>query len=93
MGKYTKRAQVLFTEDQFQILEARALYEKIPMGELIRSVVEKEIIGEEKMKQKKNAVQELLAGKYDQDFEYDHEKWKKEYGEIKANQALKGLKK
>lgn len=89
MPKFTKRAQVLFTPEQYKVLIARASGQKRSVGEIIREAVEREILTDEQKRRRRKAVQELLSGKFAlAGPPFDHVRWKREYEETKGRSGM-----
>lgn len=61
MPKYTRKAQVLFTESQYQGLLTIAEAEQRPLGSLLRDAAEQVYLSEQRRHEKSKAVQALLA--------------------------------
>lgn len=84
--KYTQRAQVLFTEEQYKTLEELAEKRHKKLGTLIREAVEETYLKEEQIKRRKGAIDSLLklATESPTPAPEDWGKWEKEYSKIKA---------
>jgi hypothetical protein len=78
MARYTRRAQVLLTEDQFRSLQTLAEAGAKPLGALLREAAEEVYLREEKRGRKARAAHELLslAGA---DVPDDYETWERQY--------------
>jgi hypothetical protein len=78
MARYTHRAQVLLTEDQYRTLQTLAEAEDKPLGALLREAAEEVYIREEKRSLKARAVRELLALPATEVPE-DYQEWERRY--------------
>ncbi len=79
---YTKKAQVLFTEEQYKTLKDIAAKRHKKLGALIREAVEKMYIEKMRKKQTAEAVDKLLSLPPIPAPE-DYQKWEKEYSKLK----------
>ena len=61
MRKYTRRAQVLFTEAQYRDLLEVAAHERKPVGTLLREAAERAVLRRKRAREKAQAVKELLS--------------------------------
>jgi len=78
MARYTHRAQVLLTEDQYRTLQSRAEAEHKPLGALLREAAEEVYLREEKRRLKARAVHDLLALPATEVPE-DYQEWERTY--------------
>lgn len=79
---YTKKAQVLFTEEQFKILENIAAKRHKKLGTLIREAVEKVYIEKRRIAETANAIDKLLSLPPTPPPK-DYQEWEKEYSKLK----------
>jgi len=86
MPTYSRKAQVLFTEEQFNELQAIANKEHKKISALIREAVEETYLKKERSRQVRNAADKLLclAEKNPVDIPFNHEEWEEEYSKIKG---------
>ena len=61
MPKYTRKAQVLFTEGQSRDLLEVAEHERKPVGTLLREAAERVVLRRKLARKKAQAVKELLS--------------------------------
>jgi hypothetical protein len=78
MARYTRRAQVLLTEDQYQRLQTLAKAEDKSLSKLLREVAERVYFREEKREQKARAARELLSLAGSEAPE-DYQDWERRY--------------
>ena len=86
MPTYSRKAQVLFTEEQFNELHAIVNRNNIKFSALIREAVEETYLKKERSRQVRNAADKLLclAEKNPVDIPFNHEEWEEEYSKIKG---------
>lgn len=82
MPKYTKKAQVLFTEQQYRDLQEIAEQEHKPLGTLLREAAEQVYLKKKRAREKAQAVKELLSLK-ETDVPEDYQEWEQKYLEEK----------
>ena len=82
MPKYTKKAQVLFTEQQYVDLLEIADQEGKPLGTLLREAAEQVLLKRKRARDKAEAVKELLSLK-ETDVPRDYQEWERRYLEGK----------
>lgn len=87
MPTYSRKAQVLFTEEQFNELQAISNKKHKKISALIREAVEEVHLKKERSRQVRNAADKLLclAEKNPVDLPFDHKEWEEEYSEIKGS--------
>jgi hypothetical protein len=78
MARYTRRAQVLLTEDQYRSLQALSEAEEKPLGVLLREAAEEVYFQEKRRGQKARAARELLA-LAGTDVPEDYQEWERRY--------------
>ncbi|MFQ5737860.1 MAG: hypothetical protein ACE5JX_02525 [Acidobacteriota bacterium] len=78
MAKYTQKAQVLFTERQYQGLQEIAEEEGKPLGTLLRQAAEEVYLRRKRSRDKAQAVTELLALK-ETEVPEDYQNWEQTY--------------
>ena len=61
MPKYTRKAQVLFTEAQYRDLLEVAAHEGKRVGALLREAAERVVLRRKRVREKAQAVKELLS--------------------------------
>jgi len=83
MTTYTKKAQVLLTEEEYKILEEFAVRTKKKLGTLIREAVEKVYVEEKKHARMKDSIDRLLSMPPAPAPE-DYQQWEKEYSKRKS---------
>ena len=86
MPRYSRKAQVLFTEEQFNKLQAIAKKERKKISALIREAVEEVHLKKERSRQVRNAADKLLclAEKNPVDIPFNHQEWEEEYSKLKG---------
>ena len=86
MPAYSRKAQVLFTEEQFNELQTIAKKKHKKISALIREAVEEVFLKKERSRQVRNAADKLLflAEKNPIDIPFNHEEWEEEYSAIKG---------
>jgi hypothetical protein len=82
MPKYTRKVQVLFTEEQYRDLLEIAEQAHKPLGTLLREAAEQVYLQKKRAHDKKQAVKELLSLKETKVPE-DYEVWERQYMEAK----------
>ena len=82
MPKYTRKAQVLFTEEQFRDLLEVAEHERKPVGMLLRQAAEQVILRRKRARAKAQAVKELLSLSPTA-VPRDYQQWERQYLEEK----------
>lgn len=85
---YTKKAQVLLTEEEYKTLEEVSANTHKKLGTLIREAIEKVYVEEKKKSLIKESIDRLLSLPQTPVPE-DYEKWEKEYSEYKKPCGLK----
>jgi len=78
MPKYTKKAQVLFTEQQYLDLLEIAEQEHKPLGTLLREAAEQVYLKQKRAREKAQAVKALLSLK-ETDVPDDYQAWERHY--------------
>ncbi|MEW5767426.1 MAG: hypothetical protein AB1797_07330 [bacterium] len=61
MSTYCKRAQVLFTEEQYRLLSEAAQIAHKPVGTIIRESLEKTILAPRKQQKKREAARRICS--------------------------------
>lgn len=84
MARFTHKAQVLLTEDQFQGLREVAEREDKPMGALLREAAEEVWLKQKRQWDKKRAVEALLALPEIEAPE-DYQEWEQRYLDERAS--------
>lgn len=82
MPRYTKKAQVLFTEQQYLDLQEIAEQEHKPLGTLLREAAEQVYLKKKRVREKVQAVKELLSLK-ETDVPENYQEWERQYLEEK----------
>jgi hypothetical protein len=82
MARYTKKAQVLFTDQQYRDLLQIAEQEHRPLGTLLRGAAEQVYLKKKRAREKAQAVKELLSLK-ETDVPDDYQEWERQYLEEK----------
>ena len=82
MPKYTKKAQVLFTEQQYRHLLEIAEEAHTPLGTLLREAADQVLLKKRRAREKSQAVKDLLALK-ETDVPRDYHEWERQYLETK----------
>ncbi len=82
MPKYTRKAQVLFTDQQYRDLLEMAEQAHRPLGSLLREAAEQVYLKKKRAREKAQAVKELLSLK-ETDVPEDYQKWEEQYLEEK----------
>lgn len=82
MPKYTRKAQVLFTDQQYRDLLEMAEQAHRPLGSLLREAAERVYLKKKRAREKAQAVKELLSLK-ETDVPEDYQKWEEQYLEEK----------
>ena len=85
MSTYTKRAQVLFTDEQYAILVSYAQKNHKPIGAAIREVVETYILSEDVIARRKKAAERICS------MNLPTADWKKIKKDITAAHAACGM--
>ena len=57
----TRKAQVVLTEDQYRMLQTRAVSEGISVSELVRSSLERTLLADLEREQRRAALNELFS--------------------------------
>ena len=85
MPTYTKKAQVLFTEKQFNDLQKIAKKEHKKLGTLIRKAVEEAYLKKARAQEIREVANTLLTLAKDNPVEvpFDHQEWEKDYSRLK----------
>jgi hypothetical protein len=78
MARFTRRAQVLLTEDQYRSLQSLAEAQDKPLGALLREAAEEVYFREEKRGQKARAAREILSLPAT-DVPADYQEWERRY--------------
>jgi hypothetical protein len=60
-GKYVKRVQARFTENQFELLQQYAQEINVPVGTLVRETVEKALIADLEQRRKQKALEWMAS--------------------------------
>ncbi|MFV1950938.1 MAG: hypothetical protein ACC630_03105 [Nitrospinota bacterium] len=81
---YTRKAQVLLTEEEYRILEEVSAKTKKKLGTLIREAIEKVYVEEKKKSQIAESVDRLLSLPPTPAPE-DYQEWEKEYSKLKGS--------
>ena len=79
---YTKKAQVLLTEEQFEVLQEIASKSHKKLGTLIREAIEKVYLEKKRKAQVAKSVDRLLSLP-PTPVPDDYQKWEKEYSKLK----------
>lgn len=85
VSRYTKKVQVLLTEEQYQYLLQIAEKEHKKIGALIREVVERTYLADRQREKTRRAATELLklAEQAGVEAPKDYHEWEKEYARLK----------
>ncbi len=83
MPQYTRKAQVLFTEEQYRELMAVAREQSKALGALLREAAEQVYLRHRRKQQKADAVRGLLALK-ETEPPADYHEWEREYLDERA---------
>lgn len=83
MTIYTKKAQVLLTEEEYEALEELSARTKKKLGTLIREAVERVYVEEKKRTEIRDSVDRLLSLPPVPAPE-DYERWEKKYSRLKS---------
>ncbi len=83
MPQYTKRAQVLFTEEQYRELTLIAREQSMALGALLREAVVQVYLRQRRKQQKAEAVRGLLALQ-ETEPPADYQEWEQEYLDERA---------
>jgi len=86
MPRYTRKAQVLFTEEQYQELTRVAREQSKALGALLREAAEQVYLRKRRQRQKAEAVRRLLALK-ETEPPADYHVWEQEYLDERAGRA------
>ncbi|HEX5760805.1 MAG TPA: ribbon-helix-helix protein, CopG family [Thermoanaerobaculia bacterium] len=78
MARFTRRAQVLLSEDQYRSLQSLAEAEGKPLGALLREAAEEVYFREEKRNQKARAARQILSLPIT-DVPEDYQEWERRY--------------
>ncbi len=78
MPQYTKKAQVLFTEEQYLTLLSIAQEKKKALGTLLREAADLVYLTKQRSRDKARAVRELLALK-PTEVPADYHEWERDY--------------
>lgn len=84
MAQYTKKAQVLFTEEQYRELVMIARERSKALGALLREAAEQVYLERRRRRQKAEAVRQLLALK-ETEPPADYHAWEREYLDERAS--------
>jgi len=84
MRRYTKKAQVLFTEEEYRILLMVAAEEHKALGALLREAAIEVYLRKRRKQEKAKAVAQLLALK-ETEVPADYQQWERQYLDEKAN--------
>lgn len=85
MSLYTKKVQVLLTEDQYRELADLAARERKKIGTIVREALEQTCLATQKRQRIRQAAAELLelAKTADAEPPADHHEWEEEYSRLK----------
>ncbi len=83
MPQYTKKAQVLFTEEQYLTLLSIAQQEKKALGTLLREAADLVYLRKKRSRDKARAVRELLSLK-PTEVPADYQAWEQDYLDERA---------
>ncbi len=82
MSRYTKKVQVLLTEEQYQDLASLAAREHQPIGVFVRAALEQTCLRKHHAQEKAEAMQALLAAEPAAAPD-DYHEWEDEYSGLK----------
>lgn len=82
MSRYTKRVQVLLTEEQYRDLADIAARERKKVGVVVREALEQNCLRKPRAQEKAEAMRALLAAE-PTDAPEDYHKWEEEYSRLK----------
>lgn len=85
MSRYTKKVQVLLTEEQYRELSTLAAQEHKKIGEVVREALEQTRLAKQQRERIRRAATELLELAKTADVEppKDYHKWEEEYSRLK----------
>ena len=86
MAKYTRKAQVLFTEAQYRDLLEVAAHERKPVGTLLREAAERVVLRRKRTREKAQAVKELLS-LAPTAVPRDYQQWEQQYLDTKNSRG------
>ena len=85
MSRYTKKVQVLLTEEQYRELSTLAAQEHKKVGVIVREAVEQTCLAKNKQERIRQAATELLELSKTAEVEppADYHEWEEEYSRLK----------
>lgn len=82
MSRYTKKVQVLLTEEQYRELSTLAAQEHKKIGVIVREALEKTCLRKHRAQEKAEAMRVLLAAE-PAEVPDDYHEWEEEYSRLK----------
>ncbi len=83
MSLYTKKVQVLLTEDQYRELADLAARERKKIGAVVREALRQMCLRKQRAQEKAEAIQALLSSTEETEVPQDYHEWEEEYSRLK----------